>query len=430
MSCQRLGCLLILILLPAAALCQVTSLGSSSAGPSFQGSALEMPVDPQSYVLGPGDSVLISVTGLANYIYPTVVTPEGKLLLLMPAVNMDIGRSAQPEKPLYNPVAQIKVSGMTIAEAQLETNAVGSKYFKNTEILLTLMSFRRLRVSVVGDVLLPGVYTATSISRVSDVLALAQLRGTASRTAIELITRDTLRAKVNLYDFELTGDPGGNPYVRDGDVVRVPSMEKAVTVRGAVYGSGIYTLRVSELTAEQTRVSEGIYELEDGDRISDVIRKAGGILPWADLGASYIERRSIDGKGLEKIVADLEKILVQGDASADPEMLDGDVLNVASIEDVVYVEGAVNTPGAVQFTPGLAALAYIGMAGGPTDRASMKRARVVRPDGKVIAVKDNPEIKRGDTVFVPEVTLKWWQDYVAVTSAATSVLIAWLTLTR
>jgi len=418
-----------LIAFPAVALCQGTST-AGGALPSLGGTGLEMPVDAETYVLGPGDSLLVSVTGLANYIYPTAVTPEGKLLLMMPPVNMDLGAGTESQRLQYSPVAQIQVGGMTIADAQTRVNTVGSKYFKNAEILLTLMSFRRLRVSVVGDVLLPGVYTATSVSRVSDVLALAELRGTASRTSIELMTADTLRAKVNLYDFELTGDFAGNPYVKDGDVVRVPSMEKAVTVRGAVYGSGVYTLRVSELTAEQTRISEGIYELEDGDRVSDVIRKAGGVLPWANLAASCVERRQAAGTELEKIMVDLGEVLVEGDASADIPMSDGDILNVPSIEDVVYVEGAVTTPGAVQYTPGLRASAYIGMAGGPTDRASMTRIKVIRPDGGVIAARENPEVKRGDRVVVPEVALKWWQDYVTIGSAATSVLIAWLTLTR
>jgi protein involved in polysaccharide export with SLBB domain len=349
---------------------------------------------------------------------------------MMPISDVSITPSAAV--PIYDaqPVARVQVSGMTISEAKEKTNEIGSKYFKNTEIVLTLMAFRRLRVSVVGDVLEPGVYTATSVSRVSDVLSQAQLRGTASRAGIELLSMDTIRATVNLYDFELTGNPAGNPYVRDGDVVRVPSMKKRVTVRGAVYGSGIYTLRVSELTAEQTRISEGIYELEEGDKVSDIIRKAGGVLPWADLRNSYVERLTSGKDPARKVMADLEQVLVQGDGSADIVMRDGDILIIPTLEDVVYVEGAVTIPGAVQFQPGLGVMDYIGLAGGPTDRASIGNVRVRTSEGRILPAKDLPEVNRGDTIEVPYVAVKWWEDYVTIVSAATTVLIAWLSISQ
>jgi polysaccharide export outer membrane protein len=331
---------------------------------------------------------------------------------------------------VLRPVDQINVNGMSIEAAQTKTNEVASRYFRNTEVILTLMAFRKLRVSVVGDVLRPGVYTATPVTRVSEVLNMASLQGTASRANIEVVRGDSVASAVNLYDFELTGDPSGNPYVRDGDIVRVPAMKKRVTVRGAVYGSGVYTLRISALTAEQTRTSEGIYELEEGDKVSDIVRKAGGVAPWADLISSYVERFPAAGEKNAKFPVDLERVLVRGETAGDITLADGDILVIPSLEDVVYVEGAVTSPGAIQYAPGLGAMGYVGLAGGPTDRAAVGRTKIRRSTGELVPAKNDLEIRRGDTILVPEVTLKWWQDYVAIASAATSVLIAWLTLTR
>jgi protein involved in polysaccharide export with SLBB domain len=433
MNLFRLVCIGFLLGVPLAVSCQeagdvAAPPGSGADSPS--GADLKSIVDASAYVLGPGDSLLVSLTGVASYVYPTVVTPEGKLFLMMPVSDMNLTPSAAIPTYDAQPVARVQVSGMSIADAQAEANEVAAQYFRNTEIILTLLAFRKVRVSVVGDVLRPGIYTATSANRVSDVLVQAQLRGTASRSEIKVINMGAVRCSVNLYDFEMAGNYAANPYLRDGDVVRVPSMEKRVTVRGAVYGSGIYTLRVSELTAEQTRISEGIYELEDGDRVSDIIRKAGGVLPWANLETSYVERLSSGEDSARKIGIDLEQVLLYGDAGTDIEMSDGDILVIPTLEDVVYVEGAVTIPGAVPYQPGLDLMGYIGLAGGPTERASMGRIRVRTSGGRVVSAKENPEVKRGDTVEVPRVSIKWWEDYVLIGSAVTSVLIAWLSITQ
>jgi protein involved in polysaccharide export with SLBB domain len=422
-----------LIFVPVAVLGQeggglVAPVGSGTGG-GLTGTGLEGAVDAETYVLGPGDSLLVSLTGVASYVYPTVITPEGKLFLMMPVSDLEITPSAAVPVFDAQPVARVHVSGMSIAEAQEKTNETASKYFRNTEIILTLMAFRKLRVSVVGDVFRAGVFTATPVTRVSEVVNWAQLQGTASRAHIELVRGDSVCKGVNLYDFELTGDPSSNPYLRDGDIIRVPSMKKRVTVRGAVYGSGVYALRVSALTAEQTRTSEGTYELEEGDRVTDLVRKAGGIAPWADLENSYIERYAGPGSPARKIRLDLKNVLTRGEESADLLLDDGDILVIPTLEDVVYVEGAVTTPGAVQFQAGLGVMDYIGLAGGPTERASVGGVRIRTSEGQIMSAKENPEVKRGDTIEVPRVAVKWWEDYVLIGSAVTSVLIAWLSIT-
>lgn len=391
---------------------------------------LESPVDPETYVLGPGDGLFIILTGSITDMYWASITLQGKLHLKTPVSGVTAGEASSLQRPVYKLIDRIQVSGLTLAGAEKKANEVASKYFKDVQVSLGLARFRRCKVFVVGDVFRPGIFGASPVTRASQVLKRARLQGTASRANIGLIRADTLHSIINLYSFELTGDPSANPFLMDGDIIRVPSMKKRVTVRGAVYGSGVYSLRISALTAEQTRISEGIYELEPGDRVSDLVRKAGGVAPWASLKASYVERRAgAEGKAI-KIGVDLEKVLVEGDTLADVLVEDGDILVIPSVEDVVYVEGAVNSPGAILYQPELGALSYIGLAGGPTDRASMGRVKVRRPNGDIISANGNPEIRRGDAVIVPEVTLRWWQDYLTIGTAVTSVVIAWLTIAR
>lgn len=428
MCAFRLLCVCVLILISGLALAQESGDLAVPAGEAE--TALESPVDPETYILGPGDGLYISLTGSITDMYWGSVTLQGRLYLKTPVSGVAIGEGSGLQLPVYKMIDRIQVSGMTLTDAEKKVNEIASKYFKGVQASLGLARFRRCKVFVVGDVFKPGVVNATPVTRASEVLNRAELQGTASRASIELLRGGNVHSIINLYSFELTGDPSANPFVMDGDIIRVPSMKKRVTVRGAVYGSGVYKLRISALTAEQTRTSEGIYELEPGDKATDIVRKAGGVAPWADLRNSYVTRGTgAEGKAI-KIIADLERVLVEGDTLADVLMEDGDILVIPSVEDVVYVEGAVNAPGAIQYQPELGALSYIGLAGGPTDRASMGKVTIRRSNGETVSANSNPEIKRGDAVVVPEVGLKWWQDYLTIGTAVTSVVIAWLTIAR
>jgi len=296
-------------------------------------------------------------------------------------------------------------------------------------VSLVLTKLRTFRVFVSGEVFRPGIYGTNPITRVSEVVNQARLKGMASRANIRLIKNEG-EVPVDLYRFEIEGDPEANPYVRDGDMIYVPPMRASVTVRGAVYGSGVYELRVSALTAEQTRVSEGIYELEEGESVSHLLRKAGGVTPWADLRNCYIERLNPNSPERTKIELDLGELTAEGGSAQGVELMDGDILVIPSLEERVYVQGAVNSPGSFSYQPNLRVDEYIGLAGGPTDRANLSRVKVLRADGKNLSGKVNPVVQRGDRIVVPQVTLKWWQDYVTIASAATSVVIAWLTISK
>ncbi|MDI6840302.1 MAG: SLBB domain-containing protein [bacterium] len=102
---------------------------------------------------------------------------------------------------------------------------------------------------------------------------------------------------------------------------------------------------------------------------------------------------------------------------------------IKGFHDVICVNGAVEKPGAYPFFPGRTAKEYIGLAGGFTERADAKRSYVIKKGGNKIHI-DKTEIDRGDIIVVKRVFLKWWEDYVTIASALTTVTIAWFTLSR
>ena len=105
----------------------------------------------------------------------------------------------------------------------------------------------------------------------------------------------------------------------------------------------------------------------------------------------------------------------------------GDVITIPRA--YVYVRGAVEIPGAFPYNPDFGAAEYIGMAGGPTERGLVSKSYVIKKDGTKVSLK-RAKIEKGNTIVVKKVLLKWWEDYLTIASAVTTVIIAWLTITK
>jgi protein involved in polysaccharide export with SLBB domain len=379
-------------------------------------------VSDEEYMLMPGDSLLVTITGAANYSYITGVTFEGKLTLNTPVASIPTMEGTYI--PQYDVVAAVPVYGLTLKAAKDSVARAFSRYLRNFRLDLTLIGMRIFDVLVVGEVTNPGVVQASPLSRVSMVIDEAGgINAIGSRANIELKRQGRLHSRVNLTEFDRTGDPHTNPFVQDGDVVVIPKMEKSVVVKGAVFGKREYELRVAELTAAREKSSEGLYELLEGERIADLIQKAGGLTPWADPAHTYVERNG------EKLYIDLTQVLADTSDAQNIKLKNGDALVVPSVNSVVYVQGQVVNPGAFPFHPHLRASDYIGMAGGPLENASMGRAYVKRENIKIDA-ESEPLIEEGDVILVPRKIFKFWQDYLEITAVIASLLISYLTLTK
>lgn len=380
---------------------------------------VESPIISETYVLMPGDRVLTTVGGGVTYAYESWVTYEGKITINLPVMAGAAGDAGQGRRePVTQVVDAIRVSGLTLQQAQDTLTAEMRRYFRNVQAKLTLIGLRSGIVFVTGEVQYPGAYNASPVERVSQVVAKAGgLSPLGSRTRVNVIRAGRLRAIADIERFESRGDLIANPFVESGDVIYVPPVEGLVTVKGAVFGRGQYRLRVSALTTEKERISEGIYELEQGDRVYDMIRKAGGITPWADLSNSYIERVVMGGGGARKRMAvDLRSIIFEEDSSENVELMNSDVLVVPPINTLVYVEGEVISPGAFLFSPNQRTRDYIGQAGGPTNYANLATAHIMRR-GQKVSLRGDPIVEPGDKVVLPRVGFRFWQDYVQIVSA-------------
>ncbi len=381
---------------------------------------LDKPIVSEEYILMPGDSLLVTITGATNYSYKTGITYEGKITINMPVASLPTTQGIYI--PQYDVVTTTPVYGLSLKAARDSLSRIFARYYRNINVDLTLLGMRTFYVYVAGEIRNPGSIFAYPVDRVSEIIKRAGgTTAIGSRTKIELRRKNQSYKTVNLEKFERFGITENNPYVQDGDIIYVPRMQKSVIVKGAVFGKMGYELKVSQLTAAMERSSEGLYELNPDEKISDLISKAGGVTPWADLKNAYIQR------GDKKITIKLHEALVNPEGESNITMQDGDILVIPSINAVVYVQGQVVNPGAFPFQPNLKASDYIGLAGGPLAEASMSSAYVLRGNKK-IPVKKDPIIVEGDRIMVPRQIFKFWQDYVEIGSVVASLLISYLTL--
>jgi protein involved in polysaccharide export with SLBB domain len=198
-------------------------------------------------------------------------------------------------------------------------------------------------------------------------------------------------------------------------IMRQPGWDllRSVAVAGQVKYPGRYSLlskterlsdvikRAGGLTGEAYPDGVEFYRRYDGTKPSAIERLPG--VP-ADTPAQRDTTRSVP----ERVGIDLAKVLENPEFRDNIILTGGDSIYVPEFNPVVMVQGSVNSPGAVAYTPGKNLDWYVNAAGGYTQRSDDKHAYVTQPNGarqgvkrKVILVDDVPKPRPGAVVYVP-----------------------------
>ncbi|MFH1754237.1 MAG: polysaccharide biosynthesis/export family protein, partial [Candidatus Latescibacterota bacterium] len=161
--------LIMLVLIPSGVMAQKTKVGevdaaigserNESDGPEDTEAKwertqrtylLEGPIDPDSYILGPMDQLILIFGGPENTTTSLRILPEGIVVL-----------------PNIGPFA---AAGYTLSEFKEKLLAALSRYYKNVDIDLQLLTPRAFHVFVLGEVSNPGPVEMHAPFRVSEAL--------------------------------------------------------------------------------------------------------------------------------------------------------------------------------------------------------------------------------------------------------------------
>jgi protein involved in polysaccharide export with SLBB domain len=287
-------------------------------------------------------------------------------------------------------------------------------------------------VSIAGAVRKPGKYIRTEEMTVANLVVIAGgLTESASKQDWELSRIDTNRIgtysiirKFNVND-NYWDDQSGDPlFLQDFDHVMVPSnpkfnLQRFVEVQGYVLYPGTYTIQ------------------QEGERLTEIIRRAGGLRPGAYLEGSTLTRKW-NNAGLVPI--DFIKALADTESLENIVLLDGDVINIAFKQEVVLVRGEVFVPAAVVYKKGASLKYYLNQAGGLKEEADEGRIVVMLPNGKKWEegwfILPNPEILGGSTIYVSkkiekeDKTLPIMRDWATIMVSIATMMIAIVQVTK
>jgi polysaccharide biosynthesis/export protein len=284
---------------------------------------------------------------------------------------------------------------------------------------------RTASVSLAGAVRRPGEYEIGPGGSLRELLELTgglAPGGAGSDARLTRIGADGRKETVSI-DLRTALVPPADVSLQSADTVFVPPLsvlQDVVEVRGAFIGAPESS---KTITAGKPTIVQR-FELAQGERVKDVVVKAGGAAAYADLRLAFIDRVGTTGPR-QRVPIDMHRLLVEKDDIQNVLLQNGDVLTLPVVEDKVYIVGEVRSPGAQDFRPDLTPREYVALAGGPGNRAKIASTMVTFRNGRTYPMADAPPLEPGTVVTVPEVAVKWWQDYVQIATLLASLVTAY-----
>lgn len=196
----------------------------------------------------------------------------------------------------------------------------------------------------------------------------------------------------------------------------------------------------------------GNYVIEErNERISEIIKRSGGLLKSAYIKGAYLQRKvteeekakleetrrlAMSNKNNENdsitiedikineyntVGINLEKAVNNPGSTYDFTVRDGDILVVPEMQSTVNISGDVLSPNTVVFVPGKKLSYYIDQAGGYGERARKNKAYIVYLNGSVTKAKRKTEIEPGCQIIVPSKPESQSFDWTKVLSIANTL---------
>lgn len=270
---------------------------------------------------------------------------------------------------------------------------------------------------VAGDVVLSaGGFVVGADTRMAEVV-----RG----RSVGLLEEPTLvRLREVISDLGLISGSNDDPPDTNGDDLDELLPEAAVPLAP---GAEVYIRRrpnfeqLGHVIVAGAFQKPGFHPILAGDRLSDIVRRAGGPNSRADYSTLQLKRNgAVVGIG----------------EGRDPQVVVGDSLRLRTLDQTVVVDGAVNFPSRIVYSSGLSMEMMLAQAGGVTDLADLDQVSVEHADGtretakKLLGLfRSYPDVRAGSKVFVPlkaaDSDFDWFGALNTTLTATTAVTTLW-----
>jgi protein involved in polysaccharide export with SLBB domain len=321
-------------------------------------------------------------------------------------------------------------------------------------------------VRIEGQVAQPGKYPLAENMTAAGLVRLAGGVKRGAYTEAADLTRYEIQQGSNVVGEHstialaraLAGEPDTDMRLRDGDVLTVRELAgwndvgATIAVKGEVLHPGTYGIQEGERLSSILQRAGGfrsdaypyglifervqVRELEQANR-EQLLRQVQidgsnlALIPEQDPNQKIAKEAAVDqwhaalqklqsappsGRLTVRITKDIRR---WANTSSDIQVRAGDLIYIPKQPNFVMVDGSVYNPTAVAYKPGKNADWYLQQAGGPTNMANKKAIFVIRADGSVAGGSGgmfsggvmHTALQPGDLVMVPEKafsgTTKW-----------------------
>jgi polysaccharide biosynthesis/export protein len=377
------------------------------------------------------------------------------------------------------PDSSLKMVSVRLKEA-LEGNATSNLLLEPRDrILIQQNSFRAdtPSIEIAGEVVKPGRYPLSGDLRVSDLIQLAGGFKRSAFTETADLTRFNPKAGENKLGEHievdipaaLSSDATKDPALRDGDVLTIRQLSgwndigASVSLQGEVQHPGSYGIKPGERLSAVLKRAGGfapqtyvygavftrpeVFQMEQKSRNELVQRIRGEEAELAPLPSDDSDKKMTKQNGMGQLETTLARLqetppigrmvirissnLKQWEGTSNDVVLrSGDTLLIPKAPNFVLVSGAVYDETAVTYRPGRSAKWYLTQAGGPTLLADRGSIFVVRADGSIVGRNTDglfagsalgAALRPGDMVVVPEKATGQNPKWKALMQTATTI---------
>ena len=303
-----------------------------------------------------------------------------------------------------------------------------------------------------GEVFAPGIFPFAANTKLEDLIIMAGgLTEAASTVRVDVTRRftDNKSTKKQKEISETYTFSVKDGFVIEGEQGFILEPYDQVFVRR----SPGYTPKIN-VTINGEVEFEGNYALnERNERLSDVIKQAGGLTEFAYLEGARLERQltydeylqakelmamvvsnnKVDGN--DSIVVpevtrtypvgiNLVEIMKNPHSAIDPVLHDGDVIIIPQLMTTVSISGSVRKPNSIVYDPKKDLKDYISEAGGYAERARKSGTFILYPNGHIKELGRNASAKNiigGSTIIVPQKAKSQWNLGTTMSTISTSV---------
>ncbi len=412
-------------------------------------------------VLQPNDQLFVFATDISLNQWKTESVQQP------PATSEDLFSHAEKQKTLQRPKKRDALTGIELVDSEkpklvIQDRDKSQQEMKNsdpasrsrlldpliTRLQLQAVNGQRAKIyEISGAVRYPGVYPLVEGGSLKDAIAAAGgLLESAAKDEAELSRVVPMPGTIAIHHqtFDLI-----KALTNPNDNFLLESKDRIVVQRKTNWK----TNNIVEIQGEV--MHPGSYTINQGETISDLVQRAGGLSQFAypqgavfsrevlrlqeeqrmkmvtnnlrqEIASLTLRRQSsaatytsspteamkvvddlLDIPAVGRLVIDLPNILL-GNAQDDVMLEDGDKLYIPPRRNTISVLGQVQIASNFTFKPGMSVEKYINLAGGEKKQADTDRVYVIRANGAVMLpnqshwfVRSEKSLEPGDTIVVP-----------------------------